>query len=112
MVASALVRMDNISNNLANADAIGFKKDRVSFQDLLYHSGPTDSRRGTSGSPGANINPALIDVRTDFERLLRMWRSNQLDLEGMITDRIDLSRINDAFKSMLDGEVIRTVVEF
>ncbi|MCZ6784595.1 MAG: Zn-dependent alcohol dehydrogenase [Proteobacteria bacterium] len=52
------------------------------------------------------------DVRTDFSRLLRMWKNDQLDLEGMITARIDLGEINQAFQSMLNGEVIRTVVEF
>jgi len=52
------------------------------------------------------------DVRTDFTRLLRMWKNGQLDLEGMITGRVDLARINDAFKALLGGEVIRTVVDF
>jgi len=52
------------------------------------------------------------DVRTDFHRLLRMWRSGQLDLEGMVTRRIDLGDVNDAFKAMLSGEVIRTVIEY
>jgi len=61
-----LVRMDNISNNLANADAIGFKKDRVSFQDLLHDLRPAGSQRGTSGKANGGINPALVQVRTDF----------------------------------------------
>ncbi len=52
------------------------------------------------------------DVRSDFHRMLRMWRCGQLDLEGMITGRVDLGKINDAFKAMLAGEVIRTVIEF
>ena len=52
------------------------------------------------------------DVRTDFLRLLRMWKAGELDLEGMITRRIDLSEINDAFAAMLRGEVIRTVIDY
>lgn len=52
------------------------------------------------------------DVRTDFHRLLRLWRAGQLDLEGMITRRIDVSEINDAFAAMAKGEVIRSVIEF
>jgi S-(hydroxymethyl)glutathione dehydrogenase/alcohol dehydrogenase len=52
------------------------------------------------------------DVRSDFHRMLRMWRCGQLDLEAMITGRVDLAKINDAFKAMLAGEVIRTVIEF
>ena len=61
-----LVRMDTISNNLANADAIGFKKDRVAFQDLLRGLGPADLQpRGGVGAP-QRMNSALIDVKTDF----------------------------------------------
>jgi S-(hydroxymethyl)glutathione dehydrogenase/alcohol dehydrogenase len=52
------------------------------------------------------------DVRTDFHRLLRLWRTGKLDLEGMITRRIDLSEINEAFDAMERGEVIRQVIEF
>ena len=52
------------------------------------------------------------DVRTDFHRMLRLWRSGQLDLEGMITRRLDLEDINDAFDAMKSGEVIRQVITF
>ena len=52
------------------------------------------------------------DVRTDFHRMIRMWQNGQLDLEGMITGRMDLGKINDAIKAMLAGEVIRTVIEY
>ena len=52
------------------------------------------------------------DVRTDFHMLLRLWRSGRLDLEGMITKRIDISEINDAFDDCLSGKVIRQIIEF
>ena len=52
------------------------------------------------------------DVRTDFHRLLRMWNNEQLDLKGMVTGRVGLGQVNEAFKSMLAGEVIRTVIEY
>ncbi len=52
------------------------------------------------------------DVRTDFHRMIRMWQNGQLDLDGMITGRMDLGKINDAIKAMLAGEVIRTVIEY
>lgn len=51
------------------------------------------------------------DVRTDFDRLLRLWRQGRLDLEGLISRRIGLGDINEAFAAMQRGEVIRTVVE-
>ena len=52
------------------------------------------------------------DVRTDFNRLLDLWRGGQLELDGLITRRIDLGEVNDAFAAMQDGEVIRTLIEF
>jgi flagellar basal-body rod protein FlgG len=39
--------MDTISNNLSNVNTIGFKKNRVDFQDLLYQS------LRTAGSPSS-----------------------------------------------------------
>ncbi|MGZ4208641.1 MAG: zinc-binding dehydrogenase, partial [Actinomycetota bacterium] len=52
------------------------------------------------------------DVRTDFHRLLRLWRQGKLDLEGLITNRIDVSEVNEAFEMMKNGEGIRSVIEF
>jgi S-(hydroxymethyl)glutathione dehydrogenase/alcohol dehydrogenase len=52
------------------------------------------------------------DVRTDFDTLLRLWRQGKIDLEGMITRRIDLSEINEALEAMKKAEVIRSVIEF
>ena len=51
------------------------------------------------------------DVRLDFHRLLRLWRNGQLDLDGMITRRAGLDGINEAFRAMQAGEVVRTVIE-
>lgn len=52
------------------------------------------------------------DVRTDFHRLLRLWRQGKLDLESMISRRIDVSEVQEAFDAMARGEVIRSVIEF
>ncbi|MCU1454363.1 MAG: Alcohol dehydrogenase GroES domain protein [Acidimicrobiales bacterium] len=52
------------------------------------------------------------DVRSDFHRLLRLWKSGQLNLEGMITRKMHIDDINEAFDAMKRGEVIRTVVTF
>ncbi len=53
-----------------------------------------------------------VDVRSDFHKLLRLWKAGQLDLEGMITDRKKIEDINDAFDTMKRGESIRTVITF
>ncbi len=51
------------------------------------------------------------DVRSDFKRLLRLWKAGKLDLDGMITQKIGLDGVNEAIQQMKRGEVIRTVIE-
>jgi len=51
------------------------------------------------------------DVRSDFHRLLGLWRAGKLDLEGMITRRIGRDGINDDIEALRKGEVIRSVIE-
>ncbi len=50
------------------------------------------------------------DVRSDFDRIIRLWRAGRLDLEGMITRTIGLDDINDALGAMERGEVVRQVI--
>jgi S-(hydroxymethyl)glutathione dehydrogenase/alcohol dehydrogenase len=52
------------------------------------------------------------NVRVDFDRLLRLWKAGKLDLESMISRRIKLDEINDAFRAMQAGEVIRSVIDY
>ena len=52
------------------------------------------------------------NVRVDFPRLLRLWKQGKLDLEGMISRRIQLEDVNEAFRAMQAGEVIRSVIDF
>jgi S-(hydroxymethyl)glutathione dehydrogenase/alcohol dehydrogenase len=52
------------------------------------------------------------DVRSDFHKLLRLYKQGQLDLEGMITRRIKIDEINPALEAVRNGEVIRQVIEF
>ncbi len=52
------------------------------------------------------------DVRSDFGRLIRLWRYGRLDLDAMITRRIGIEDINDALGDMRAGTGIRSVVTF
>ena len=52
------------------------------------------------------------DVRTDFNRFLRLYKAGRLDLEGMISRRIKLDEVNDALSCMGDADVIRQVIDF
>ena len=51
------------------------------------------------------------DVRTEFHRLIRLWRNKRLDLEGLISKTGKLDDVNQAFADMKAGRVIRTVIE-
>lgn len=50
------------------------------------------------------------DVRTEFHRLIRLWRAGRLDLEGMVSARLQLDQINEGLDAMQRGAVIRQVV--
>jgi S-(hydroxymethyl)glutathione dehydrogenase/alcohol dehydrogenase len=52
------------------------------------------------------------DVRTEFDRLIRLWKAGRLDLEGMISNRLNISQAQDAFEAMKRGEVVRQVLTF
>lgn len=52
------------------------------------------------------------DVRVEFPRLINLWRNGRLDLDGMISRRLKLDDVNDAFEAMERGEVIRQIILF
>jgi S-(hydroxymethyl)glutathione dehydrogenase/alcohol dehydrogenase len=51
------------------------------------------------------------DTRRDYHRLLALWRAGRLDLDSMISRRVKLDEVNEAFDAMQAGEVIRSVIE-
>ena len=50
--------------------------------------------------------------RTDMPRYVELYRSGQLRLDEMISARIPLERVNEAFEAMRRGTAARTVVVF
>jgi len=44
--------------------------------------------------------------------LLRLWKNGALDLESMVSQRIQIDEINEAFSAMQEGKVIRSVIDF
>jgi S-(hydroxymethyl)glutathione dehydrogenase/alcohol dehydrogenase len=54
-----------------------------------------------------SCNPAI-----DFPRILGLYRRGRIDLDSMITRRISLEQVNEAFDEMAAGEGIRTVVVY
>jgi len=49
-------------------------------------------------------------VRRDFPRFVGLVESGRLDLENMVSAEIALDGVNDAFRAMQAGEVIRSVI--
>lgn len=51
------------------------------------------------------------DVRTEFHRLIRLWKAGRLDLEGMVSRRLELGDVNEGIEALKKGEVIRQVID-
>jgi Zn-dependent alcohol dehydrogenase len=52
------------------------------------------------------------DVRRDVPRLLAHYRAGDLKLDELISRRIDLEDVNEAFSAMEAGEVARSVINY
>jgi S-(hydroxymethyl)glutathione dehydrogenase/alcohol dehydrogenase len=52
------------------------------------------------------------DPARDFPEMLRLHRAGRLDLSALLTRRIALEDVNDAFRAMEAGEVARSVIVF
>ena len=50
--------------------------------------------------------------RVDMPRLIEFYRQGKLHLDDWISDRIALKDINQGFKNMKDGKVVRSVIDF
>ena len=79
------LNLDVISNNLANANTVGYKKSRADFQELLYQnlSTPgTTSAEGTQTPSGIQIGLGVkpIAVQRNFQQGDFVQTGNNLDL--------------------------------
>ena len=50
--------------------------------------------------------------RTDVPRIVDWYMNGRINIDDLITHKLPLERINDAFDLMHDGKSIRSVVEF
>jgi flagellar basal-body rod protein FlgF len=72
------VRMDIISNNLANSMSIGFKKDRISFQQLLEQNTQNDTAKVSA--EGLKPDNCLVSIDVDMSEGDMQQTGNELDL--------------------------------
>ena len=55
-------------------------------------------------------NMGSSQIRRDFPRYVALAETGRLDLASLVTRRIALAEVNDAFRAMEAGEEIRTVI--
>lgn len=77
------VKMDIIGNNIANVNTIGFKKSKVSFQDIMSQtisnaSAPTETRGGT--------NPMQAGLGVTIGSIGAIHTAGNLQSTGRMTD--------------------------
>jgi Zn-dependent alcohol dehydrogenase len=50
--------------------------------------------------------------KADIARLARLYEAGQLQLDEMITRRYRLDDINDAYDDLLNGKIVRGIIDF
>ena len=50
--------------------------------------------------------------RTDMPRYIEFYRQGRLKLDQLVSQRLKLEQINEAFDDMLQGNVARSVITF
>jgi flagellar hook protein FlgE len=91
------VMMDEIGNNIANVNTVGYKSGRVNFQDIL-----SQTFRGASAPQGGlgSINPAQVGLGVTVAGIDVMMTQGNLQSTGRLTD---MAIQGDGFFVMSDG---------
>jgi len=92
------VRMDVLGNNIANINTYGFKKSRVSFQDILSQtisgaSAPTAQKGG--------VNPKQVGLGMTIASIDRIFTQGSLQTTGV---NLDTAIQGDGFFILRKGE--------
>jgi flagellar hook protein FlgE len=90
--------MDVIGNNIANVNTPGFKKSRISFEDMLYQNIQGASRPVANGRGGTN--PIQIGPGVGIGSIDTIFSAGSLQDTGKDTD---LGISGDGFFSVSDG---------
>ncbi|WP_407686370.1 Zn-dependent alcohol dehydrogenase [Mycobacterium sp. HUMS_1102779] len=74
---------------------------KIDLQDFILMN------KSLAGTVFGSCNP-----KADIARLARLYETGRLQLDEMITRRYRLEDINDAYADLLNGEIIRGVIDF
>ncbi len=92
------IRMDVVGNNIANVNTIGYKRNRVTFEDILYQNmsgaaAPEETKGG--------VNPKQVGLGMNVAAIDTIHTAGALQTTGKITD---LSVQGEGFFVLKDGE--------
>jgi NDMA-dependent alcohol dehydrogenase len=73
----------------------------IDLQDFILMN------KSLAGTVFGSCNP-----RADISRLAKLFMTGQLQLDEMITRRYRLDEINDAYDDLLNGQIIRGIIDF
>lgn len=114
------LNVDNISNNLANVNTIGYKKSRAEFKDLLYETLERDTIRDGEGKPvsvqvGHGVKTSAITKFFTTGNLEQTSNPYDLAINGdgffvvMGPNGEELYTKDGSFKISVDGDTARLV---
>jgi len=92
------VRMDVLGHNISNVNTYGFKKSRVSFQDILSQ---TMSGAAAPTAQKGGINPKQVGLGMSVASIDRIFTQGSLQTTGQ---NLDLAIQGDGFFIMQKGE--------
>lgn len=78
-MSSSQVWLDTVANNLANANATGFKRDEIEFEESLLRELRSNGGRGKTVGD-LQSGPLVSKITTSFERGSTMATGNALDV--------------------------------
>ncbi|KPJ86595.1 MAG: hypothetical protein AMS17_11745, partial [Spirochaetes bacterium DG_61] len=92
------IRMDVLGNNIANVNTYGFKKSRVSFQDILSQ---TISGAAAPTAEKGGVNPKQVGLGMDIASIDKVFTQGSLQTTGL---NLDLAIQGDGFFIISRGE--------
>jgi NDMA-dependent alcohol dehydrogenase len=74
---------------------------KIDLQDFILMN------KTLAGTVFGSCNP-----KSDISRLARLYQTGQLQLDEMITKRYRLDEVNDAYDDLLNGKIVRGIIDF
>lgn len=74
---------------------------KIDLQDFIL------TNKTLAGTIFGSCNP-----KADVARLARLYETGQLQLDEMITKRYRLDEVNDAYDDLLNGKIVRGIIDF